>query len=499
MWIPLVQGQSQAAVLILLEVQLCLLRYLQRSLDFAGWAGDASGTSNTINIIVDSDKTVSAYFGQTSKDSDTDGLSDLYERSLGSDPNNSDTDGDGLKDGEEVNTYGSSPTKIDTDGDGYDDKTEANNGTALNDANDFPFIASEGLVRYFLFKSKRHRRKPQQVPRQDGLSQSRQGPIQSPIRTHSSLMVQNPTSRQRATKVQKAQRHERSVAGCLGGSGTTGPLVTWGKSGSTFEVNVDSGTLQVVANGATLNEPRIYWMDLWHQFVVVLEDGGTSADAAIYIDGKVEITTSTGDTSSALATVAHKDVLIGKGPAGFFNGLLDDIRLYDRALEPSEVDKLHQLEAATEQPEPEVERPDITQHPVHATVASGGDATFTVIATGKPTPTYTWQKLANRKWATIKDAVTDTLTVSSATSSDATTYRVIVTNSEGYRNSKSAKLYVLTPPSFTKQPTDQAFLVGKTGNLYAHMAATVRSWSTNGLRMEHHSGPLPATSLLCAK
>ena len=248
-------------------------------------------------------------------------------------------------------------------------------------------------------------------------------------------------------------------------------------------MNVDSGTLQVVANGATLDGTTDLLDGLWHQFVVVLQDGGASADAAIYIDGKVESTTSTGDTSSALATVAHKDVLIGKGPAGFFNGLLDDIRLYDRALEPSEVDKLHQLEAATEQPEPEVERPDITQHPVHATVASGGDATFTVIATGKPTPTYTWQKLANRKWATIKDAVTDTLTVSSATSSDATTYRVIVTNSEGYRNSKSAKLYVLTPPSFTKQPTDQAFLVGKTGNLYAHVSGSkklVYEWFKDG-------------------
>ena len=273
--------------------------------------GDASGTSSTINIIVDGDKTVSAYFGQTSKDSDTDGLSDLYEKSLGSDPNNSDTDGDGLKDGEEVNTYGSSPTKIDTDGDGYDDKTEANNGTALNDANDFPFIASEGLIRYFLFKSKGTDNSPN---KSHGKMVSAKADKDRYNLNKNAFKFDGAKSYVEATGYKGAEGSTaRTVSGwVLGGSGTTGPLVTWGKSGSTFEVNVDSGTLQVVANGATLNGTTDLLDGFWHQFIVVLEEGGTSADAAIYIDGKVESTTSTGDTSSALATVAHKDVLIGK-------------------------------------------------------------------------------------------------------------------------------------------------------------------------------------------
>ena len=37
------------------------------------------------------------------EDSDEDGLSDLYEKSLGSDPEDKDTDDDGLDDGEEMN------------------------------------------------------------------------------------------------------------------------------------------------------------------------------------------------------------------------------------------------------------------------------------------------------------------------------------------------------------------------------------------------------------
>ena len=41
--------------------------------DFAGWSGDASGVSTTF-ITMDGHKKVLAYFGDTSKDTDEDGL-----------------------------------------------------------------------------------------------------------------------------------------------------------------------------------------------------------------------------------------------------------------------------------------------------------------------------------------------------------------------------------------------------------------------------------------
>jgi len=53
-----------------------------------------------------------------------DGLSLEEERRYGTDPNSSDTDGDGLSDGEEVHTYQTDPTKADSDGDGLTDKEE---------------------------------------------------------------------------------------------------------------------------------------------------------------------------------------------------------------------------------------------------------------------------------------------------------------------------------------------------------------------------------------
>jgi len=60
-------------------------------------------------------------------DTDDDGLTDGEEvKTYKSNPLNADTDGDGLKDGDEVKTYNTDPTKADTDGDGIKDGEEVN-------------------------------------------------------------------------------------------------------------------------------------------------------------------------------------------------------------------------------------------------------------------------------------------------------------------------------------------------------------------------------------
>ncbi len=59
-------------------------------------------------------------------DLDDDGLTNQEEKELGTDPKIADTDGDGLKDGDEVNVYRTNPLKADTDGDGLNDGEEVN-------------------------------------------------------------------------------------------------------------------------------------------------------------------------------------------------------------------------------------------------------------------------------------------------------------------------------------------------------------------------------------
>ena len=59
-----------------------------------------------------------------SSDTDGDGVYDGNEVTLGTYPLNTDTDSDGLTDGTEVNTYSTNPLNIDTDGDGWNDYYE---------------------------------------------------------------------------------------------------------------------------------------------------------------------------------------------------------------------------------------------------------------------------------------------------------------------------------------------------------------------------------------
>lgn len=57
-------------------------------------------------------------------DSDGDGISNIMEIELGTNPLAADTDDDGISDSDEINIYGTNPILIDTDGDGIEDQHE---------------------------------------------------------------------------------------------------------------------------------------------------------------------------------------------------------------------------------------------------------------------------------------------------------------------------------------------------------------------------------------
>ncbi len=67
---------------------------------FSSWAGDATGASNPLTLLMDADKTVGATFSPDVSDSDVDGLTNYQEAiDHSTDPNKADSNDDGLRDG----------------------------------------------------------------------------------------------------------------------------------------------------------------------------------------------------------------------------------------------------------------------------------------------------------------------------------------------------------------------------------------------------------------
>ena len=91
-------------------------------------APDVNPLTNATSSAVNPSAVTAATTPNLAFDSDGDGLTDVRERELGTDPFKADTDGDGVNDGLEVNVYGTNPLNVDTDGDGFPDGVEIGKG-----------------------------------------------------------------------------------------------------------------------------------------------------------------------------------------------------------------------------------------------------------------------------------------------------------------------------------------------------------------------------------
>ncbi len=92
--------------------------------------------------------------------------------------------------------------------------------------------------------------------------------------------------------------------------------------------------------------------------------------------------------------------------------------------------------------------PAITTPPQSLTVTNGGNASFSVVASGTAPLSYQWRKDA----AGLLGATNSSYSISLATTNDAGNYTVVVTNSSGSVTSSVAALTVLVPPSIVTQP-----------------------------------------------
>jgi probable HAF family extracellular repeat protein len=123
--------------------------------------------------------------------------------------------------------------------------------------------------------------------------------------------------------------------------------------------------------------------------------------------------------------------------------------------------------------------PAITTQPLSQTVDQGGTATFTVVASGNPAPSYQWY-LAG---AVLPGATSASLTLNNVQANEGGAYTVTATNLVGTAASKAAVLTVDTDPVFTTQPESQTVVAGTNVTFTAVAAgfpAPTYQWTFNG-------------------
>ncbi len=108
--------------------------------------------------------------------------------------------------------------------------------------------------------------------------------------------------------------------------------------------------------------------------------------------------------------------------------------------------------------------PVIAVQPSSQTVISGGSATFAVVATGVPGPTYQWR----RNGTNLAGAIGPALTLDGGQAANGTAYDVVVSNSAGMVISSVATLTVAPSPVLpviTRQPLGLTRAVGRAASL----------------------------------
>ena len=126
------------------------------------------------------------------------------------------------------------------------------------------------------------------------------------------------------------------------------------------------------------------------------------------------------------------------GISSYFAGVLDEISVYNRALQPPEIQAIYSAAGAGKSPIP----PYFVTQPVSQQVYIGGNATFSVSAGGCVPMGYQWYGF---KAGAIAGATNTTLALSNLQTTNADNYFAVASNQFGFTASAAAVLTVIDP------------------------------------------------------
>jgi hypothetical protein len=233
---------------------------------------------------------------------------------------------------------------------------------------------------------------------------------------------------------------------------------SWRLMGTTWANTVYLG-LDGVSPSGDLYGTRNVHDGQWHHVAAVYD--GTNM--FLYVDGTLDVS----QPATGLIAQNSSPVCIGATDGAyelschcielgyFFNGLIDEVSIYNRALSSNEIAAIYAAGNAGKcfTPAP----PTIPAQPTNQTVTLGGAATFSVTASGTPPLSYQW----NFNGTDIDGAANASLMLTNVQMSHAGNYTVQVTNLFGSILSSNAVLTVVAlPPTISSQPANQTVIVG---------------------------------------
>jgi len=188
----------------------------------------------------------------------------------------------------------------------------------------------------------------------------------------------------------------------------------------------------------------------WYHVVGTREVTASGKTVKMYVNGAL-IVTAVDNTTGALANDGP-DYIGRRYPCADntpFNGLIDEVAVYNRALTDGEVLALYNVGSAGMCT---CTAPSITTQPADQSVAAGSTAIFTANASGNPTAQWQMSADGGATFTDIPGATDATLAIASVNvSHDGNRYRAIFTNSCGSVTTAMATLAVLT--TCAPQPT----------------------------------------------
>jgi hypothetical protein len=244
-----------------------------------------------------------------------------------------------------------------------------------------------------------------------------------------------------------------------------------------WEINVLSDGIWFINDVPADPEPFLISTGYDHQrwTHVVLTASKSRATTRWYIDGAL----STESTQPIQLKTTNPDdpILFGYskvGPDEYSNAMIDDVRLYSRALSAAEVKLLDDYEQLAR--DYGFTLPLVGAGPLSQEVIAGTTFELNVQAVGAAPLSYQWHHhgLVLSDGGRILGATTKHLLITDAEAEDAGTYAVVVSNAYGSTSGAPAVVsIVLNPPEIIPQPLDRnlpsgssvVFTVGPTGSL----------------------------------